>query len=155
MMQIFETKVPPLLLTLLCALAMWLVAYYFPREGLYGSFLRFTLSGLLLLAGLIFLFGGALRFRQEKTSMNPIKPESASKLVVSGLYRLSRNPVYLGMALCLMAWAVYLASIFAFSGPVLFILYMNRFQIVPEERALERIFAQDYLAYKNRVRRWI
>jgi protein-S-isoprenylcysteine O-methyltransferase Ste14 len=84
-----------------------------------------------------------------------MKPEIASSLVTSGAYRFTRNPMYLGLCLLLVAWALFLSSLLAFVGPLLFILYMNRFQIAPEETALSTIFGEEFANYKAKVRRWI
>lgn len=94
-------------------------------------------------------------FRRARTTVNPLDPGQASALVASGLYRFTRNPMYLGMAILLAAWAVYLSHGAAFLGLPLFVAYINRFQIEPEERALRARFGEEFEAYCRRVRRWI
>jgi len=84
-----------------------------------------------------------------------MKPQSSSVLVVSGVYKLTRNPMYLGFLLVLLGWAVFLSNVLAFLLLQAFIAYMNRFQIEPEERALASLFGQDFADYKSRVRRWL
>lgn len=96
-----------------------------------------------------------LHFFRRRTTVNPLKPASATALVTGGIYRFSRNPMYLGLATLLLAWAVYLGNLAALAGVALFVLYMNRFQIAPEERALEERFGAEYIAYRTRVRRWV
>lgn len=96
-----------------------------------------------------------LHFFRRRTTVNPLKPASATALVTGGIYRFSRNPMYLGLATLLLAWAFYLGNLAAFAGVALFVLYMNRFQIAPEERALEERFGAEYIAYRTRVRRWV
>jgi protein-S-isoprenylcysteine O-methyltransferase Ste14 len=76
-------------------------------------------------------------------------------LVSTGVYSFTRNPMYLGMALVLLAWAAYLSSAWSLLGPLLFALYITRFQIVPEERVLDRLFGTSFAAYKKCVRRWL
>jgi protein-S-isoprenylcysteine O-methyltransferase Ste14 len=98
---------------------------------------------------------GAASFRRARTTVNPLKPESASSLVASGVYRVSRNPMYVGLCLVLLGWAVMLSNVLAYAIVPVFVLYMNRFQIGPEEAALERVFGADYVAYRARVRRWL
>ncbi len=99
---------------------------------------------------------GVLSFRQAKTTVNPVQPTQASTLVVSGIYRFSRNPMYLGFLFLLLSWAAFLANIPALLlGPPLFAGYMNKFQILPEEKILCSLFGDDFEIYKNRVRRWI
>ncbi|MNJ74873.1 hypothetical protein D3C77_718740 [compost metagenome] len=87
--------------------------------------------------------------------VNPLKPASASALVTSGIYRVTRNPMYLGFALVLAAWTVFLASPFTLLGIAAFVLYIDRFQILPEERALHQLFGEAMDEYCARVRRWI
>ncbi len=105
--------------------------------------------------GAFFCIAGVVSFRQAKTTVNPLKPEKASSLVSSGIYRVSRNPMYVGFALFLLAWAVYLASLWALAGVAGFVLYINRFQIVPEERALKSLFGDEFEDYRMRVKRWL
>jgi protein-S-isoprenylcysteine O-methyltransferase Ste14 len=109
----------------------------------------------------IALAGIALRarvtsFRRAQTTVDPTRPAKASALVVGGVYRLSRNPMYLGFLLLLLAWGVYLSHLPSLLlAPLAFVLYLNRFQITPEERALESLFGDEYRAYKREVRRWL
>jgi protein-S-isoprenylcysteine O-methyltransferase Ste14 len=84
-----------------------------------------------------------------------MKPDASSSLVRSGIYTITRNPMYAGMLLMLCAWAVYLGSAWALVGPATFVAYMNRFQIAPEQRALEALFGASYTDYKAKVRRWL
>ena len=89
------------------------------------------------------------------TTVNPIKPETAGSLVVSGIYRRTRNPMYLGFLLGLAGWAVFLSNALAFIFLPVFVLYLNRFQIRREERALASVFGKDFAAYQSKVRRWL
>lgn len=98
---------------------------------------------------------GMVHFLRARTTFNPLKPESASALVTSGVFRFTRNPMYLGMATMLAGWAVYLSNVAAFAGLPLFVAYINRFQIAPEERALAVRFGDEFAAYRARVRRWL
>nr|WP_223296290.1 isoprenylcysteine carboxylmethyltransferase family protein [Shewanella halifaxensis] len=119
------------------------------------SFVQLLAIPLLLALGVFCAIAGVISFNRAETTVHPLKPETASSLVTSGIYRFSRNPMYLGMALVLCAWACYLTSIWSVAGIVGFLLYMYRFQIRPEERALEAIFGQTFIDYKKRVRPWI
>jgi protein-S-isoprenylcysteine O-methyltransferase Ste14 len=108
-----------------------------------------------VLLGVLICLSGVVSFRRAKTTVNPMKPDSTSSLVVSGIYRYTRNPMYVGFALVLFGWAAFLSSVAALAfGPV-FIVYMNRFQIQPEERMLSSLFPHEYPAYRARVRRWV
>ena len=89
------------------------------------------------------------------TTWHPSRPDSATYLVTAGAFRYSRNPTYLGMLLVLLGWAVFLASPLTLVPAVLFVVYLNRFQIRPEERASSAIFGREYDGYVSRVRRWL
>lgn len=107
------------------------------------------------LVGIGFSAAGVLAFRRVRTTLHPTKPEMASALVSSGVYRITRNPMYVGLSCILVAWAVFLSSAWALLGVVGFVLYIDRFQIAPEERALAKLFGSDYADYQSRVRRWL
>ena len=111
---------------------------------------------LLVAVGLAFDLAGLLAFRASHTTVNPLRPGRASSLVTGGVYRITRNPMYVGMVFLLLAWGVYLAHWPALLlGPAAYVLYLNRFQIAPEERVLLQLFGEDYRTYMGRVRRWI
>jgi len=133
---------------------MWLLAQLPPALPLAAG-LRQGLALLLVLAGLALDLSGFLAFRRERTTLNPLRPQRASALVTGGIYRFTRNPMYAGMALLLTGWAVVLSALWAFLGPAAFVLYINRFQIAPEERALRALFGEAWSAYAARVRRWL
>ncbi|PZP08864.1 MAG: protein-S-isoprenylcysteine methyltransferase [Pseudomonas protegens] len=153
-MQALENRIPPPLVAVLFAVLMGLFARGLP--GLHpGLGTRLLLALPLVMAGLLFVLAGGLAFRRAKTTVNPLKPVSASALVTSGIYQYTRNPMYVGFALWLLAWGLYLASPLVLLGVLGFVLYMNRFQIYPEERALGQLFGADFAAYRQRVRRWL
>jgi protein-S-isoprenylcysteine O-methyltransferase Ste14 len=116
---------------------------------------RIAIACAVFALGIAAALAGVVAFRRARTTVNPLHPEKATAVVDSGIFRFSRNPMYLGMLLALVAWAIYLANPVTLAGPVLFVLYMNRFQIGPEERALSGIFGGPYREYLGRVRRWI
>lgn len=153
-MKKLENKIPPPLVATLIGVIMWLVSrqtYVLPLS----ETLCLILAMLIVALGGFFSLAGVVSFRRAKTTVNPLKPETASSLVNSGIYRFSRNPMYVGFALFLFAWAIYLAAPVATIGVVFFVLYMNRFQIEPEEQALVKIFGDEFNLYCDRVRRWI
>jgi protein-S-isoprenylcysteine O-methyltransferase Ste14 len=152
-MASLELKVPPPVVALLVALAMWGLARLAPLAGEPSS--RAVVALALAALGVAFSVSGAVAFRRAKTTKNPMKPQAASSLVVSGVYKLTRNPMYLGLSLVLLGWAVFLWSVWALLGLVVFITYISRFQIAPEERILTTLFGSEYSAYKARVRRWL
>ena len=120
-----------------------------------------SFSGLNLLAwalallGAILAFVGVATFERHKTTVNPFKPGRASRLVETGIYRRTRNPMYVGVTLMLAGYATYLGNPLALILLLLFPAYIQRFQIAPEERALDQLFGEAYAAYKSRVPRWL
>ncbi len=151
-MHRLELKVPPAIVGAVIAVGMWFLAHTLPAFA-YAP-LRVATVGLGLL-GVVIIGWAMLSFLEAQTTVNPMKPSSASSLVTSGIYRHSRNPMYLGMLLILVGWALYLANILTFLVLPAFILYMNQFQIKPEERALTARFGREYLEYMSQVHRWI
>ena len=153
-MTSLEHKIPPPVAGALVAAAMWSVSALGPQLSIAGMH-RYPAVAVLVVAGVAFDLLGLLAFRTARTTINPLKPERASAMVTHGVYRVSRNPMYAGMALLLLAWAVHLSALWCFAGPVIFMVFITRFQIRPEERALERLFGGEYVAYAARVRRWL
>lgn len=153
-LRCLETKVPPPVVALVIVAGMWLLAWVTPVVPL-ADFLRVPIACVLAAGGLAFGLAGSLAFRRAGTTVNPLKPERASQLVISGVYRITRNPMYLGLLLGLVALAAYLAAPLTLAGPALFAMYTHRFQIKPEERALEAKFGSTYIGYRQRVRRWL
>ena len=149
-----ELKVPPVALGVIVAALMWCAASATPvlDVRLPASFLS---SASLALVGALICLSGVVSFRRAKTSVNPMRPDSTSSLVVSGIYKYTRNPMYLGFLLLLLGWAIFLSNLAPFALLPAFVLYMSHFQIRPEERALGSLFAQEYQPYLARVRRWI
>jgi len=133
---------------------MWGVSGFGPQLSI-AAVPKYSVVALLAVVGVAFDLLGLFAFRASRTTANPLKPERATSLVTGGIYRVSRNPMYVGMAFLLLAWAVHLAALLAFVGPVAFVLCITRYQIQPEERVLEGIFGDSYLAYAARTRRWL
>lgn len=113
------------------------------------------LTGLLAALSFFIVASALAAFLKAKTTVHPIKLHKSSALVTDGLYKFSRNPMYLAMLFALLAWGAYLGHPFGIIGPIGFIFVMNRLQIEPEEKALETLFGEDYRLYKSRVRRWL
>ena len=153
-MKALELKVPPVAQFLVAAAGMWLLARYVPA-------LSFDIPGRRILVVLFFCLGGIVAmpaiaaFRAAGTTIDPRFPDKASGLVVGGIYRYSRNPMYLGLLLLLIAWGFYLSNLLVFACLPLFVLSMNRLQIVPEEAAMDARFGDEFRAYRESVRRWI
>ena len=152
--QALELKVPPLALGAICVLSMlscaWgmpLFTIEFPGSGIAAVLLSGS-GGMIALAAIA-------AFRRHGTTVNPLTPEASRTVVSGGVYRFSRNPMYLGLLLALLGLAVWLGNLVALVFPPIFALYMNRFQILPEERAMASRFGAAYGRYRRSVRRWI
>jgi protein-S-isoprenylcysteine O-methyltransferase Ste14 len=149
-----ELKVPPPAFALFIALLMWLVSWAVPQFG-FDFPGRVVVAVALGAVGTITILLGAAAFRSAKTTFNPMKPEASTSLVVSGIYKFTRNPMYLGVLLILAGWAAFLSNLLALLLLPAFVLYMNRFQIASEERALRSMFPEKFAVYERRVRRWL
>jgi protein-S-isoprenylcysteine O-methyltransferase Ste14 len=149
-----ELKIPPPVVAAITGLAMWGAAHWLPGLRLLPLPHR-LLPALVAVLGAAATIAGMATFRRVGTTVNPLQPAKATALVTGGVYRLTRNPMYLGLLLVLSAWALALASVPAWIGPVAFIAWITRFQVRPEERALATLFGADYAAYRARVRRWL
>lgn len=140
----------------LCGAIAWGVVHLWPAGFIaLPSALRSALVASLAVLGLLFNLWPKLAFGRVGTTVNPLRPASSRVLVTTGLHRLSRNPMYLGHALLLVAWACWLRHPAAFVGAPLYMAFVTRYQILPEERALSATFGAAYEAYRARVRRWL
>ena len=153
-MRFLEHKIPPPIVALLCALLIWWLGKRTPALNLPNS-VRIGAAIALLAAGIFVMLAAVISFRRAKTTVNPLKPETASALVTSGIFGYTRNPMYLGMLLVLCAWVAFLASPAALTVVLVFWLYIGHFQIRPEEAALTSLFGGDFTDYTKRVRRWL
>jgi len=154
-LRFLELRVPPPLVGIVIAGAMWLMpASRSPLLPLPAS-VRLSAAVILAVAGVATALSGVVSFRRARTTVNPLTPETSTALVSTGIYRITRNPMYLGMLAVLLAWAIYLSSAWALLGPLAFALYITRFQIIPEERALQSLFGAAFIEYTHRIRRWL
>lgn len=154
-MNALESRIPPPFVALAAALFMWLASRLPPDVQAAPFVWRITLSIAIAVVGVAFSVAGMRAFHQAKTTMNPFTPNMASALVTGGVYRLTRNPMYLGLLLDLLAWAAFLWNPLALVVLPAFVLYIHRFQIVSEERALSSLFGTAYDDYRREVRRWL
>jgi protein-S-isoprenylcysteine O-methyltransferase Ste14 len=153
-MRALELKIPPPAVAAAVLGIMWIVSAVSPAVELPAAF-RTVAASIIGLAAAAIVLAAALSFRRAKTTINPMKPETTSNLVTSGIYGMSRNPMYLGLLVTLIAWALLLSTVWAFLGPLVFLLYIRRFQIGPEEKVLAEKFGASYADYAARVRRWL
>lgn len=149
-----ELRVPPPVVALLVALLMWIASRLVEPLLIPGT-VRFIAAIVIAGLGLALGITAIVTFARAGTTVNPAKPETTTSLVTHGVYLYSRNPMYVSLLLYLVAWAIYLASWPAVIGLPLFIIYMNRYQIAPEERVLAERFPEDFSAYRRAVRRWL
>jgi len=147
-------KIPPPIIALVFGLICWALNVYLPIYQPQTQWLFHLGYGFILL-GLCLDLVSLMAFIKNKTTINPIKPQKATTLVVSGFYRFSRNPMYLGMFLILLGVALLLGDVSGLISLAFLLLTMNLLQIIPEEKILEELFGESYLDYKKKVRRWI
>ncbi len=147
-----KTKIPPPLVLLIFGFLINYTKNIFPqleiaRKDVFGS--------TLIIFGIIIFFSAMMLFKKYKTTITPLNPSNATKLVIDGIYKFSRNPMYLGLLLILSGISIILNPIGGLFLIPLFILYINLFQIIPEEKAMVDLFKDEFLKYKKNVRRWI
>lgn len=153
-MNWLELKIPPPVVALLICAAMWGLSLFTPVLNV-SMFNRAMAAFVITSLGGAVAISGVAGFRRANTTLDPRKPHAASSLVTTGIYRRTRNPMYVGVLLVIVGWAAFLSSPWALLGPLAFALYVTRFQIQPEERILSGLFGAAYIDYQSRVRRWL
>lgn len=151
-----KAKIPPDIVFLSCGILMWLITKHIP-----GFHLNIPYPG--VLAVIVFLLGFTIIYSAKKALKKQHTTERPGRdalyqvkaLVTNGVYRHSRNPIYLGMVVLLFGWALILTNWLSMMGVIAFVWFITLFQILPEENALAQIFGDEYRQYKRRVRRWI
>ena len=147
-----KTKFPPPLVALTFGFLINYTKNIFPKievknEFIFGSFM--------IISGLIIILSATILFKKYQTTITPLNPSNATKLITDGIYKFSRNPMYLGLLFVLLGISIILNPTGGFFLIPLFILYLNLFQIIPEENAMVDLFKDEFLEYKKNVRRWI
>jgi len=146
--------IPPPVQAIVCAACMWVIANRFPSLGFSFGFQQELAIAICIIGIFVDLVSVGL-FTKFKTTVSPFSPQKTEKLVTSGLYQFSRNPMYVGMVIILIGIGIWLGNLAAFVLIPGFTWFVTTFQIIPEEEILAEKFGQDYLEYKSRVRRWI
>jgi protein-S-isoprenylcysteine O-methyltransferase Ste14 len=146
--------IPPPIQMLLAGGLMWVLNHWMPLAQWIGQPWN-RLGGMVAAVGIAVDVAAFMRFRKAGTTVNPLDPSKASRLVTDGVFRVSRNPMYLGLVLLLIGWAVWLGSVSPWLVPPLFVIVLTVVQIIPEEQALSRRFGEEYLSYRQSVARWI
>ena len=147
-------RIPPPFVMLLAAALMWALHRWLPLSNWIATPWN-RLGALPGAAGVAIAVAEFTRFRQARTTVNPMDPSKASRLVTHGVFRISRNPMYLGLLLLLIGWAVWLGTASPWLMPPIFVIVITIAQIIPEEQALHKLFGEQYLAYQRSVSRWI
>ena len=147
-----STKIPPPIVTLIFGLIIFFSKSLFPIFNFNNSN---YVSLIFLIFGFIILITAVKSFKKHQTTINPLNPDQASTLVNSGIFSFTRNPMYLGMLFILLSISFNFNILGGIIICFLFKIYITRFQIMPEEEAMEKIFGKDFVEYKNKVRRWI
>lgn len=152
-LEFLNHKIPPPVILLISGLAIWLLKNIAPLPIPYS--IRAILGTLFIIFGFGLDLVGLLEFRKFQTTMNPLKPENASKIVQTGIYSKTRNPMYLGMVFVLIGWSIISKASFGILIIPMFIKYIETFQIKPEEEILSSQFGDEYDNYRSKVARWI
>ena len=148
-------KIPPPIVALISILLVFLTKDYILILYLHPH-LQNTLSLLFLIFGFVIIFLATKEFKKSETTVNPMKPETSTRLVTSGVFKYTRNPMYLGLASILLASCFYFSSLLGIIIYVpLFIFYITVFQIIPEEESMKSLFNDEYSDYCSKVRRWL
>ena len=149
-----KLKIPPPVYLLIFASLMYLLASYLPLWSLFSAPIT-KIAYVFIVLGILFDLSAVGQFLRSRTTVNPIKPKNTNNIVSTGMYRISRNPMYLGMLFLLTGWAFHLAVLAPFLLLPVFVMVLTVQQIIPEEEILARKFGKNYLDYKQQVRRWI
>ncbi len=153
-MKFLEMKIPPPIYGLLTGICIWLLDKQFPLLDVLPAVVQTTGLGFIFLGfGLDLVALGQFYF--NRTTPNPLSPQKAKTIVVSGLYKYTRNPMYLGLLITLIGWTFFLGNIVGLICIPLFMWVINSMQIHPEEKILSKLFGTSYTDYLRRVRRWL
>ncbi|MEO9484267.1 MAG: isoprenylcysteine carboxylmethyltransferase family protein [Ekhidna sp.] len=147
-------KIPPVVILFLSLGIIFGMSYAFPA-WVYKFEYQTLLSRIILAMGVLAALSGILSFRMKGTTVDPTKPDKASSLVTAGIYKYTRNPMYLGMALILFGGIIRIGNPSTILGLVFFVWYLTHYQIKPEEEALSELFGKEYEEFCSKVRRWL
>ena len=147
-------KIPPAVQLFISALLMWIISIYAVNVRFIFYFSNELALFSLIIAGTIIVFGIAA-FKKAETTVNPFNPDKASSLVARGIYQYTRNPMYFGLLLLLFSIGFYLQNLASMFVLPIYVWFISKYQIIPEEESLHKLFGQDYVNYQERVRRWI
>ena len=151
-MKSLENKIPPLIIVV-----FFLVLIFFLKNLLevFTFSYQIYISFFFLCLAVSFFLTGIIEFRKHKTTLNPLMPEESTTLLTTGIFKFSRNPIYLSLLNLLIAFSIYLGSFLGLIITPLFVVYINLFQIKPEEKAMFKLYGKEFENYCSNVRRWI
>lgn len=147
-------KIPPVIVFLLAIVLLFIIrslTNYYTFEHAYLKWL----GGLFYVIGGIIGLMGIMEFRKHQTTVDPTQPNKASSIVTTGVYKFTRNPMYLGMLFGLTGATLFYGNPLSSLSILFFIVYMTIFQIKPEEKSLKAKFGREYKQYVSNTRRWI
>ena len=147
-----NNKIPPPIVTFICGIVIYFSKSFFNE---FFSYSNDAISLFLLILGLVVFISAVKSFRKQKTTVNPLEPRQASSLVTSGIFKLSRNPMYLGMLIILLAVSFKFNLIGGILTSLFFYIFITKFQILPEEAAMNELFGNEFIVYSKKTRRWI
>ena len=147
-----NNKIPPPIVTFICGIAIYLSKSFFNQ---FFSYSNNRISLFLLILGLVVFISAVKSFRRHKTTVNPLEPRQASSLVTSGIFKFSRNPMYLGMLIILLSISFKFNLIGGIVTSLFFYIFITKFQIIPEEIAMNELFGNEFIDYSKKTRRWI
>ena len=147
-----NNKIPPPIVTCICGIAIYFSKSFFNQ---FFSYSNNRISLLLLILGLAVFMSAVKSFRRQKTTVNPLEPRQASSLVTSGIFKFSRNPMYLGMLIILLSITFKFNLIGGLIASLFFYIFITKFQIIPEEVAMNELFGNEFIDYSKKTRRWI
>ena len=147
-----NNKIPPPIVAFICGLAIYLSKSFFNQ---FYNFNNNIISLFLVILGLAIFLSAIKSFRRQKTTVNPLKPRQASSLVTSGIFKFSRNPMYLGMLIVLLSISFKFNLIGGIITSLFFFVFITKFQIIPEEVAMNELFGDQFIDYTKKTRRWV
>ena len=147
-----NNKIPPPIVTIICGIAIYFSKSYFNQ---FFNYSNNTISLFLLILGLVVFISAVKSFRVHKTTVNPLEPRKATSLVTSGIFKFSRNPMYLGMLIILLSISFKFNLIGGMITSLFFYIFITKFQIIPEEEAMNELFGNQFIDYVKKTRRWI
>ena len=149
-----KLKIIPPLQVLAAGAGMWVVHRYLPLLHIHVPYSNEVFGAILMVAAVIFCLA-AYQLWRHRTTINPMQLHRTSVLVTGGIYRWSRNPIYLADLLVLCAWLIWLGAWMNVAWIIAFVAYITKYQIIPEEESLQTRFGEEWQRYRGRVRRWV